>query len=76
MPTAFSALRPESVASWFRLDARVAYRPASWIRVGVQGTNLTDSEGHLVKIGDYPFDFRIEGLRVLATLELTARLGP
>jgi iron complex outermembrane receptor protein len=76
MPTAFSALRPQSVASWFRLDARVAYRPSSWIRVGVQGTNLTDSEGHLVKIGDYPFDYRIEGLRVLATLELTASLGP
>jgi hypothetical protein len=64
------------VAPWFRLDARVAYRPAPWGRVSVQGTNLTDSSGHLVKIGNYPFDYRIEGFRVLAVLELTANLGP
>jgi hypothetical protein len=76
MPTAFAALRPESVAPWFRLDARVAYRPSPWMRVSVQGTNLTDSEGQLVKIGNFPFDYRIEGIRVLAVLELTARLGP
>ena len=76
LPTAFSAFRPDSVAPWFRLDARVAYRLGPWLRLGVQGTNLMDSEGYLVKTADYPFDFRIEGLRVLATLELTARLGP
>jgi outer membrane receptor protein involved in Fe transport len=76
MPTAFAALRPESVAPSFRLDARVAYRPSRWMRVSVQGTNLTDSEGQLVKIGNFPFDYRIEGIRVLAVLELTARLGP
>jgi outer membrane receptor protein involved in Fe transport len=76
MPTAFAALRPESVAPWFRLDARVAYRPGPWGRVSVQGSNLTDSDGSLVKIGNYPFDYRIEGIRVLAVLELTANLGP
>ena len=71
-----------------RRCARTRWRPGSaWTRasptgpapgcgVGVQGTNLTDSEGHLVKIGNYPFDYRIEGIRVLAVLELTARLGP
>ncbi len=75
MATAFSALRPASVAPWFRLDARISYRPAGWVRLGLQGSNLLGSEGYLVKPGDYPFDFRIEGRRVLATLELTANLG-
>jgi iron complex outermembrane receptor protein len=75
-PTAFSALRPASVAPWFRLDARVGYRASSWLKLGVQGTNLLGSEGSLIKTGDYPFDYRIEGVRVLATLELTARVGP
>jgi iron complex outermembrane receptor protein len=75
-PTAFSAFRPPFVAPWFQLDARVAYRPVPWLRVGVQGTNLLDAEGYLVKPADYPFDFRIEGLRLLATLELTLGLEP
>jgi outer membrane receptor protein involved in Fe transport len=70
-PTPFSAARPRSVAPWFTLDARVGARPTRWLRVGVQGNNLTGSEGHLIKIGDYPFDFRIEGPRVMGTLELT-----
>jgi outer membrane receptor protein involved in Fe transport len=70
-PTPFSAARPRSVAPWFTLDARVGARPTRWLRLGVQGNNLTGSEGHLIKIGDYPFDFRIEGPRVMGTLELT-----
>ena len=74
-PTPFSVFRPASVAPWFRLDARASYRPWSWLRFGLQGSNLLDVKGYLVKTGDYPFDFRIEGIRVLGTLELATPLG-
>jgi outer membrane receptor protein involved in Fe transport len=73
-PTVFAAARPFSVAPWFTLDARVGARPTNWLRIGVQASNLTDNKGHLIKAGNYPFDFRIEGLRVLGTLELAADL--
>jgi len=60
------------VAPWFTLDAQVGAQVTRWLRLAVQGTNLTGSKGHLLKINDFPFDFRITGRRVLATLELTA----
>jgi iron complex outermembrane receptor protein len=74
-PTYFSTFRPSSVAPWFTLDARISYRFADWLRVGVQGSNLLDTRGFLVKNNDYPFDYQIDGIRVLGTLDLTARVA-
>jgi iron complex outermembrane receptor protein len=73
-PTASSAFRPASVAPWFSADARISLRLSDWLRLGVQGHNLFDQRGYLVKPQDFPFDFRIEGRRLLATLELAGKL--
>jgi outer membrane receptor protein involved in Fe transport len=69
VPTFFSQFRPESVAPWLTVDARLSYRVGAHLRLGVQATNLLDTPGHLVKPGNYPFDFQIEARRVLGTLE-------
>jgi outer membrane receptor protein involved in Fe transport len=73
-PTFFSAFRPGSVAPWFTLDARVSYRLLDWLRAGVQASNLLDTRGFLVKNNDYPFDYQIDGLRVLATVDVSPPL--
>jgi iron complex outermembrane receptor protein len=65
--------RPAQVADWFTLDARLSYRLSDWLRVGVQGTNLTDTKGYLVKTNRYPFDYRIQGVRILGTLEVAIK---
>jgi iron complex outermembrane receptor protein len=71
--SAFAADRPASVAPWFTVDARAAYEFYPGVKLGVQATNLFDVRGYLIKNNDYPFDYRIEGLRVLGTLELALR---
>jgi len=71
-PTA--VYRPESVAPWFTLDARVSYRVTDWLRLGVQATNLTDTKGRLLKTNRYPFDYQIEGVRVLGTVEVAVKV--
>jgi iron complex outermembrane receptor protein len=70
-PTA--AYRPESVEPWFTLDARLSYRVTDWLKLGVQATNLTDTKGRLLKTNRYPFDYRIEGARILGTLEVAVK---
>ena len=75
IPTAASAYRPGSVPPWYEIDASVAYQIVPWLRLGVQGTNLLDASGTLIKFGDYPFDYQREGLRVLGTIELTLKSG-
>jgi outer membrane receptor protein involved in Fe transport len=73
-PTYFSAFRDISVDPWVTVDARVAYSITDWLRLGVQSTNLFDQRGYLVKTNDYPFDYRIEGIRVLGTLEVAPKM--
>ena len=70
-PTA--AYRPDSVAPWFTLDARLSYRVTDWLKLGVQATNLTDTRGRLLKTNRYPFDYHIEGVRVLGTVEIAVK---
>jgi iron complex outermembrane receptor protein len=65
--------RPVEVAPWFTLDARLSYGFTSFLRVGVQASNLLNSTGYLAKTNAYPFDYRIEGIRVLGTLEVELR---
>jgi outer membrane receptor protein involved in Fe transport len=69
-PYALAAYRSDSVAPWFTLDARVSYRVLSWLRLGAQGTNLTDTKGYFLKTGRYPFDYQLQGIRVLGTAEI------
>ncbi len=71
----YAAYRPSSVADWFTLDARASYRLNDWLRLGVQGTNITNTRGYLIKTNRYPFDYQIEGVRVLGTLEVMVK-GP
>ena len=71
-PTA--AYRPTSVAPWATLDARLSYRVTEWLRVGVQGTNITNTKGFYLKTERYPFDYQIEGARVMGTLEVALKL--
>jgi outer membrane receptor protein involved in Fe transport len=72
----FAAYRPANVAAWFQLDARVSYRVTDWLRLGVQATNLTNTHGFYLKTGRFPFDYQIQGVRVLGTLELFLKLHP
>jgi iron complex outermembrane receptor protein len=65
----YPGLRPGVVPAWFSLDARASYRVFGWARLGFQVSNLLDSHGQLVKGGDFPFDYRVEGRRILGTLE-------
>jgi iron complex outermembrane receptor protein len=62
--------RPASLSPWFTVDARVTYRFTDWVRLGVQGTNLFNSGGQLIKNNNFPFDYQIQGLRVLGILEI------
>jgi outer membrane receptor protein involved in Fe transport len=73
-PSYFSAFRHITVPPWFTLDARVQYRLTEWLQLGVQATNLLDKRGYLVKTNDYPFDYQIEGTRLLATIELAPKV--
>jgi iron complex outermembrane receptor protein len=69
----FSGDRPPSVAGWFTVDARLSYRFTDWVRLGVQATNLFNSTAYLVKNNNYPFDYRVEGIRVLGTVDVELR---
>ena len=69
----FAAYRPEATASWFTLDARLSYRLTDWLRIGVQGTNLTDTRGYYLKSNRFPFDYRIQPVRVLGTIEIALK---
>jgi outer membrane receptor protein involved in Fe transport len=73
MSGAVSRYRPAQVAPWFTVDARITYRFTNWVRLGVQGSNLLNSSGRLVKNNNFPFDYAIQGLRVLGILEIDVR---
>lgn len=70
-PTHFSTFRPESVAPWVTIDAQVGYRFSRALRVRAMARNLLDQAGYLVKPGDYPFDYRIEGMRLSLATEFS-----
>ncbi|HEX8821170.1 MAG TPA: TonB-dependent receptor [Archangium sp.] len=66
----YAALRPETVPAWFRLDANARYQLTGWASVELKVSNLLDAESYLLKNGDFPFDYRMEGRRVFGTLEI------
>ncbi|WNG35227.1 TonB-dependent receptor [Archangium violaceum] len=66
----FHTLRPEVVPAWFRLDANARYQLTPWAGVALEVSNLLGAESYLVKIRDYPFDYRMEDRRVFVSLEV------
>ena len=65
----FVVARPTSVPAWVRFDANARYQLTDWAALGVKVSNLLDAESYLVKSGDFPFDYRMEGRRLFASLE-------
>jgi iron complex outermembrane receptor protein len=72
-PVGSLSYRPNEVSQWFRLDGRISYQVSNWIRLGVQATNILNTRAYLLKNDNFPFDYQIEGARVLGTLELDLR---
>ncbi|HEX8705716.1 MAG TPA: TonB-dependent receptor, partial [Myxococcaceae bacterium] len=66
----FLAARPPAVPAWVRFDVNARYQLNDWTTLGVKVSNLLDAESYLVKIGDFPFDYRMEGRRLFGNLEL------
>ncbi|OJH34461.1 hypothetical protein BON30_43880 [Cystobacter ferrugineus] len=66
----YRSLRPERVPAWFRLDANVRYQITSWAAAELEVSNLLDTENYLVRTYDLPFDYRMEGRRILGSLEV------
>ena len=64
------AARPSKIDAWTRIDANVAWEPADWGRLAIKVTNLTDERARIIKNGDFPFDYRAAGRRVMATFEM------
>ncbi len=58
--------RGNSVGSWLSLDGVFNYRIGEKLELGVQGTNLLGKNDRtLVKTNDFPFDYRMQGRRIL-----------
>ncbi|MBN1204825.1 MAG: TonB-dependent receptor [Myxococcaceae bacterium] len=68
---AFAEARPESVPAWVRFDVNTRLQLNGWSAVGLTVTNLLDAESYLLRTGDLPFDYRMEGRRILCNLELS-----
>ncbi|KFE63995.1 TonB-dependent receptor [Hyalangium minutum] len=68
---AYREARPESVPAWLRFDVNTRLQINVWSSVGLSVTNLFDTEDFLVRTGDLPFDYRMEGRRILGNLELS-----
>jgi iron complex outermembrane receptor protein len=66
----FRSLRPAVVPAWFRLDANARYQLTPWAAAELKVSNLLGAESYLLKTHDYPFDYRMEGRRVFASLEV------
>jgi iron complex outermembrane receptor protein len=67
----FREARPEAVPAWVRFDVNARYQLNTWAAFGLQVHNVLDAESYLVKTGDYPFDYRMEGRRIFGHMEIT-----
>jgi outer membrane receptor protein involved in Fe transport len=66
----WAAQRPARLAPWARVDLVARQRVGWGLVVGLDARNLLDARGKVVNTRDAPFDYRIEGRRILATIEL------
>jgi iron complex outermembrane receptor protein len=66
----FREARPEVVPAWVRFDVNARYQLNTWAAFGLEVNNLLDAESYLVRTGDYPFDYRMEGRRIFGSVEI------
>jgi outer membrane receptor protein involved in Fe transport len=66
----YRALRPDALPAWTTVDLNATWRARPWLRVGARVENLFDTAASVVATGDLPFDHRIEGRRVVASVVL------
>jgi outer membrane receptor protein involved in Fe transport len=59
-------LRPEEVGAWFSADAKIEYQATPFLDLTCTITNVFDATRFLIKNFDYPFDYKMEGIRFLA----------
>jgi iron complex outermembrane receptor protein len=62
--------RPALVGSWTKFDIYARYRVFDWATLGARIANIFDTRGFMLKTGDFPFDYQVEGRRILGTLEI------
>jgi len=67
----FREARPEVVPAWVRFDVNARYQLNAWAAFGLQVHNVLDAESYLVKTGDFPFDYRMDGRRIFGNVEIT-----
>jgi iron complex outermembrane receptor protein len=65
------SLRDDVVPAFFLLDIGVGYDVLSWLRLTAKITNVADNRAPIVKAGDFPFDYRLEGRRAWGGVEIT-----
>lgn len=56
--------RPDVIENWFSIDAKLSYKIKSF-EIGVSATNILDTENYLAKNLKYPFDYRMQGRRIM-----------
>ncbi|WP_257458627.1 TonB-dependent receptor [Archangium lipolyticum] len=66
----YAAVRPSVVPAWFRFDANARFQLTGWATAELKVTNLLNTRSYLVKTGDFPFDYQMEGRRVFASVEI------
>ena len=66
----YLALRPAEVGDWFTVDAVAGYKILQRVKLEISASNLFNSNAKLVKNFDYPFDYSLEGRRLLASLKV------
>jgi len=64
----FDQLRGANVKPWTSADLKIAYALSSHVDIGLQGNNLFDTHGALFKTYAAPYDYRINGRRLMVDL--------
>lgn len=66
----WNQLRPTDVPGWFSTGATLFFRPHPGIKLGVEGTNLLNTEGPIVHPGAHGYDYRTPPRELLGVVEL------
>ena len=58
--------RPQTISSWTKLDANFQYHISENIKLGLNIRNLFDTDARLIKVGPFPFDYKLNSRQVNA----------
>lgn len=64
----YAVLRKSTVESWLTVDLRLAYRLIANTELSLNVENIFDTERFIIKNLHYPFDYKMPGRRVTASL--------